>query len=170
MEVKTISVLGAGIMGSGIAQVSATAGYRTVLYDISEEMLGKAQTQTSENLQKGVELKKITREQWELAVSCLEYSTGFSKAATSDFIIEAAPEKIELKIELFTRLHQIAPSHTIFASNTSALSITEMAAASRRPSQFIGMHFFNPVHKMKLVIEFFDIHNVSIMSNCNWTI
>lgn len=151
MEVKTISVLGSGIMGSGIAQVSAAAGYRTILYDISEEMVAKARKQITENLQKGVDLKKVTQEQMDTAMSGLVFSTNFNDAASADFIIEAVPEKIELKIEIYSRLDKLAPEHTIFASNTSALSITEMAASTSRPKKFIGMHFFNPVHKMKLI-------------------
>lgn len=151
MEVKTISVLGAGIMGSGIAHVASAAGYRTILYDISSQMLEKARAQISENLRKGVELKKVTPEQMDAALSRLSFSEDFEAAAKVDFVIEAVPERIELKIETFAGLDGLSPAHTIFASNTSALSITEMAAATRRPQKFIGTHFFNPVHKMKLI-------------------
>jgi 3-hydroxybutyryl-CoA dehydrogenase len=151
MEVKTITVLGAGIMGSGIAHVSAAAGYRTILYDISGAMLETARAHISENLRKGVEHKKILPEQMESTLSRIAYSNNFEQAASSDFIIEAVPEKIELKLETFARLDKLAPTNAIFASNTSALSITEMAAATMRPQKFIGMHFFNPVHKMNLI-------------------
>jgi 3-hydroxybutyryl-CoA dehydrogenase len=138
-------------MGSGIAHVSAAAGFQTILFDISEEILGKAAQQIRANFQKGVELNKVTPGQMESALSLLQTTTRFEDAAQSDFIIEAAPEKIELKIEICSRLDGAAPSHTIFASNTSSLSITEMAAVTTRPGKFIGMHFFNPVHKMKLI-------------------
>jgi 3-hydroxybutyryl-CoA dehydrogenase len=151
MEIKRITVLGAGIMGSGIAHVAATAGYRTNLYDISKEMLAGALTQIRINLQKGVELKKITSEQMENAIENINCCEDLEDVANSDFIIEAVPENIELKLKIYTALDRTAPAHTIFASNTSGLSITEMAAATSRPQKFIGMHFFNPVHKMKLV-------------------
>lgn len=151
MEVKTITVFGAGIMGSGIAHVAAAAGYRTVLYDISNAMLETARAHISENLRKGVEHKKVLPEHMESTLSRITYSVDFDQAASSDFIIEAVPEKIELKLELFARLDKLACENAIFASNTSALSITEMAAATTRPQKLVGMHFFNPVHRMKLI-------------------
>lgn len=151
MEVKTITVLGAGIMGSGIAHVSATAGFQTRLFDIDGEILRKAQSQIRANLQKGVELNKVTIEQMEAALAHLSLTASFEEAAQADFVIEAVPEKMSLKIETYSKLDRLAPAHTIFASNTSSLSITEMAAVTARPGQFIGMHFFNPVHKMKLI-------------------
>jgi 3-hydroxybutyryl-CoA dehydrogenase len=151
MQVKTITVLGGGIMGSGIAHVSALAEYKTCLFDISAEMLTRARDQIQSNLKKGVELNKLTQPQMDAAISNLSYSQNFEEASRSDFIIEAIPEDISLKIETFGKLDSLSPAHTIFASNTSSLSITEMAAATRRPSKVIGMHFFNPVHKMKLV-------------------
>ena len=151
MEIKKITVLGAGIMGSGIAHVAAAAGYRTNLYDISKEMLAGALGQIRINLQKGVELKKITPEQMEDAMSSINCCEDLEEVADSDFIIEAVPENIELKLKIYSSLDRSAPGHTIFASNTSGLSITEMAASTSRPQKFIGMHFFNPVHKMKLV-------------------
>jgi 3-hydroxybutyryl-CoA dehydrogenase len=151
MDIKTISVLGAGIMGSGIAHVAATANFRTYLYDISHDILKKAEAQIRANLQKGVELKKLTSEQMNHALANLLFTTDFDDAANVDLVIEAVPEKIELKIETYSNLDRIAPAHAIFASNTSSLSITEMAAVTNRPGKFIGMHFFNPVHKMKLI-------------------
>ena len=151
MEIKTVGVVGAGIMGSGIAYVSALAGYRTMLYDISKEILDRAHSQIQSNLQKGIELKKLTREQVEAALADLSLTVDFEQAAQSDFLVEAVPESIELKIKTFAELDRKAPTHAILASNTSGLSITEMAAATTRPEKFIGMHFFNPVHKMKLI-------------------
>lgn len=149
--VKTVSVIGSGIMGAGIAHVAATGGFRTVLYDISRDVLNKAQEQITDNLRKGLALGKVTQEQMDEALSRLAFSVELEDAAGSDFIIEAVPERIDLKLELFSRLDQMSPRGSIFASNTSALSITEMAGSTTRPHQFIGMHFFNPVHKMKLV-------------------
>lgn len=151
MEIKSISILGAGIMGAGIAHVAAAAGFSTILYDISNEILTKAVGQIRNNLQKGVELKKMTQEQMDGALSKISTATKFNDAARADFVVEAVPENIDLKIKTFAELDRLSPPHTIFASNTSALSITEMAAATNRPKKMIGMHFFNPVHKMKLV-------------------
>ncbi len=151
MHVKTITVLGAGIMGSGIAHVSAQAGYTTRLFDISAEMLSRARDQIQSNLKKGIELNKLTQPQMDATISNLTYSQSFEESSQADFIIEAIPEDIALKIETYGKLDSLSPAHAIFASNTSSLSITEMAAVTRRPSKVIGMHFFNPVHKMKLV-------------------
>ncbi|MCI0415177.1 3-hydroxyacyl-CoA dehydrogenase [bacterium] len=151
MEIKKISVLGAGIMGAGIAHVAAAGGFRTQLYDISKEILEGALKQIRSNLQKGVELKKITQAQMEAAISNIDCCEDLDKAAQADFIIEAVPENIALKLKIYSALDKAAPRETCFASNTSGLSITEMAAATSRPDKFIGMHFFNPVHKMKLV-------------------
>ena len=151
MNIKKITVLGAGIMGSGIAHVSAGAEYQTILYDISNDMLAGALKQIRTNMEKGVELKKITAEQMENALSRIKTTESLEEAANTDFIIEAVPEKMDLKLKLYSALDAMASAHTCFASNTSGLSITEMAAATERPKKFIGMHFFNPVHKMKLV-------------------
>jgi 3-hydroxybutyryl-CoA dehydrogenase len=151
MEVKTVSVLGAGIMGAGIAQVAAVGGMPAKLYDISDEILERAFHQIQDNLQKAVELKKITADQLNAALANIALTEDFAEAAKADFVIEAVPEDLDLKIETFSELDRLSPSHTIFASNTSALSITEIAAATNRPQKTIGMHFFNPVHKMKLI-------------------
>jgi 3-hydroxybutyryl-CoA dehydrogenase len=150
-DIKTIGVLGAGIMGSGIAHVSALAGYRTILYDISNEILDRSEKQIRSNLQKGVDLGKVTKDEMDDALALLTLTLNFDEAARTDFLIEAVPEKIDLKIQTFSELDRKAPPHAIFASNTSGLSITEMAACVKRPQKLIGMHFFNPVHKMKLI-------------------
>jgi 3-hydroxybutyryl-CoA dehydrogenase len=151
MNIKTVSVIGGGIMGSGIAHISAAAGFHTQLYDISNDILVRSLTQITTNLQKGVEFKKLTQEQMNAALSNLNVTEHLEQAATADFIIEAVPEVIDLKLKLFGKLDKLAPKDSCFASNTSGLSITEMAAATERPQKFIGMHFFNPVHKMKLI-------------------
>jgi 3-hydroxybutyryl-CoA dehydrogenase len=151
MQIKNIAVIGGGIMGSGIAHVSAIAGYSTLLFDIVPAVLDRAKQQITANFQKGIELKKLTTEQMTAALNNLTFTDNFEQISHSDFIIEAIPENMSLKIETFAKLDSLSPQHTIFASNTSSLSITEMAAATQRPKKVIGMHFFNPVHKMKLI-------------------
>jgi 3-hydroxybutyryl-CoA dehydrogenase len=150
--VRAIAVIGAGIMGQGIAQVSAMGGFTTVLNDISQEVLAAAHKKIRSQLEKGVEIGKVTPEAMQATLSRLQLQVSLEHTIQNvDFIIEAVPEKIELKLDLFSRLDRICNPHVIFASNTSALSITEMAGATKRPPQVIGLHFFNPVHKMKLV-------------------
>jgi 3-hydroxybutyryl-CoA dehydrogenase len=151
-EILTIAVVGAGIMGRGIAHVAALGGFQTVLNDVSNDLLQKAKDKIQAELSKGVQIGKVTAEDAEAILGRIQLETDLGRAAhNADLAIEAAPEKIDIKLDLFARLDQICPGHTIFASNTSALSITEMASSTKRPYQFIGMHFFNPVHKMKLV-------------------
>jgi 3-hydroxybutyryl-CoA dehydrogenase len=151
-QISTIAVLGAGTMGRGIAHVSAQAGYQTHLYDTSAEALKKAEASIHRNLAKGVELKKVDPQVAERARQCLGlYDNLLDAVERADLVIESVPESIALKIETFRGVALHAPEHALFASNTSALSITEMAAATGRPERFAGMHFFNPVHVMKLI-------------------
>jgi 3-hydroxybutyryl-CoA dehydrogenase len=150
-DVATVVVIGAGIMGTGIAHVAALGGFKTVLNDVSDELLQKAREGIRKDLQKGVELGKIENAVSDV-LNRLALDSVLDRAAKdADLVIEAVPEKIELKLDVFARLDGICAPYTLFASNTSALSITEMAGATKRPDRFIGMHFFNPVHKMKLV-------------------
>ncbi len=152
MEVKTIAVIGAGLMGRGIALVAAAAGYQTVLEDISGQMLDQALGEIRANLDDAVARGKTTRAEADAALARIRPETVIHNSVReADLLIEAIPEDLESKIEVFTQLDQAAPPHTIFASNTSALSITEIAAVTYRPQQFLGMHFFNPAHKMKLL-------------------
>lgn len=152
MEVRTVAVIGAGIMGRGIAHVSAMGGIRTVLSDVSAAVLEKAKTAIQKDLDKGVALGKVTAESAKSAMEHLSVDTDMQRAAQgAELVIEAIPEKIALKLETFAALDKTCVAETIFATNTSSLSITEMAGATQRPDRFIGMHFFNPVHKMKLV-------------------
>ena len=152
LNIKNITVLGAGIMGRGIAHVSCFGGFHTILYDISEEMLQSAAAGIKKNYDKAVKKNFLTVVQAKEAFSKLELKQDLQEAVSgADFVIEAVPEKIDLKVELYSQLDKLCKPETIFASNTSSLSITEMAAATDRPQQFIGMHFFNPVHIMKLV-------------------
>ena len=150
--IQTLAVLGAGTMGRGIAHVSALAGYKTFLYDPFAAALQKAQAGIHKNLAKGVELGKVDAAAAEAARQNLLLSEEIAAAVESaDLVIEAIPEDMRLKIDTFQDVARAAPESALFASNTSALSITEMAAGSDRPERFAGMHFFNPVHVMKLL-------------------
>ena len=151
MDVKTVMVIGAGQMGSGIAQVCAQSGYQVMVHDIKEEFLDKCFEGINKQLTRQVEKQKITKEEMNQTLSRLRKSTDIQEARLADLVIEAAVENMEMKKSIFTDLDQYAPEHTILASNTSSLSITEIAAATDRPEKVIGMHFMNPVPVMKLV-------------------
>jgi 3-hydroxybutyryl-CoA dehydrogenase len=152
MDVKTVAVLGAGTMGHGIAHAAMAAGFETVLYDVSPAQLDKGKAAIDAVIQKGVELGKVSAEDAAAMRSRLRLSAVVAEAvADADIVIEAAPEKIDLKLSLFREVEAAAPAQAVFASNTSALSITDMAAVLNNPARLGGMHFFNPVHRMKLV-------------------
>lgn len=151
-SIETIAVLGAGTMGRGIAHVAALGGYRTRLFDVSAEALGKARATTHRNLDKGVAIGKVDAGAAARAKELLSLHESIAEAvADADLVIEAVPESMALKVETFRTVVASCPAHALLASNTSALSITEMAAATDRPERFAGMHFFNPVHVMRLV-------------------
>ena len=151
-EVGTIAVIGAGIMGRGIAHAAALGGYRTILEDILPASLRKAENEIRANLGKAVELGKVRKEEADAAIARIEYAGTVEEAArAADLVIEAVPEEMESKIEIFTLLDKVCRPGTIIASNTSSLSITEIASVTYRASKCLGMHFFNPVHKMKLL-------------------
>ncbi len=150
--IHQIAVLGAGTMGRGIAHISALAGYTTNLYDVDSEQLGAAERSIHRNLDKGVEIGKLEAEAAVGAKERLALENDLAAAvADADLVIEAAPEVMELKVELFRQVSIHCSAEALFASNTSALSVTEMAGATGRPERFAGTHFFNPVHLMKLL-------------------
>jgi 3-hydroxybutyryl-CoA dehydrogenase len=151
LRVKKIGVVGAGIMGRGIAQVAATGGFQTVLQDVDAAQLEAALATVRRGLDKLVELQKLSPAEAEAAGARLRTTTDLREASQdADLVVEAAPERIDLKLRIFQELERLAGPATIFASNTSSLSITEMAGATRRPERVVGMHFFNPVPRMVL--------------------
>ena len=152
MSIQNVAVLGAGIMGRGIAHVAALGGYNTVLQDTSREQLEKATNDIGAILEKGVAMGRVTDSEAVEARRRLRTVASLDDAARqADLVIEAVPERMDLKVEIFAQLDRVAPAHAILASNTSSLSITEMAAATHRAPQVVGMHFFNPVQRMKLL-------------------
>jgi 3-hydroxybutyryl-CoA dehydrogenase len=152
MEVKTIGVIGAGAMGRGIAYAAACGGYRTILEDVSPEMLEQGIAYIRQNLEQGLARGKVTEEQRNIALANLTTSRSVEDLCReADLLIEAVPEEMEVKLEIFTIFDKFALPAAILASNTSSLSITELAAITFRAEHCIGMHFFNPVPKMKLL-------------------
>ena len=152
MEVKTIGVIGAGAMGRGIAYAAAYGGYRTILEDVSPEMLEQGIAYIRQNLEQGLARGKVTEEQRNIALANLTTSRSVEDLCReADLLIEAVPEEMEVKLEIFTIFDKFALPAAILASNTSSLSITELAAITFRAENCIGMHFFNPVPKMKLL-------------------
>src|SRR5579862_6088927 len=147
---QKICICGAGTMGSGIAQVSAQSGFDTILYDIGDEFVQKAKSKIESDLQKLVERNKISSADKEIILSKLRFTNNINECKAG-IIIEAIIEKIEAKENLFSQLSQINSSETIFATNTSSLSVTEIAKKIAHPERVIGMHFFNPAPIMKLV-------------------
>ena len=151
MEIRKVGVVGCGLMGSGIAQVAAMAGFPTAVREVSEELLKKGLSSIEKSLAKFVEKGQLTTEQRSQTLWRLKPTTGLDNFADCDLVIEAVSENLELKRKIFTELDGIVKPEAIFASNTSSLSITEMMTATRRAPRFLGLHFFNPVPLMKLV-------------------
>lgn len=149
--IETIAVIGAGTMGHGIAQVAAAAGFRVLLNDVNREALARGVRAIEGNLAKGIQLGKLTEDDRDRTLQLIHGTTKLDECAAADLIVEAAPEKLELKQNILRQLESASDHAFIFASNTSSLSITEIAAHSRRPEAVVGMHFFNPVHIMRLV-------------------
>lgn len=151
MSVQTIMVIGAGQMGSGIAQVCAQAGYSVLLNDLKAEFVERGLAGIKKNLNRQVDKGRMTGDQLDEIVGRITSSHDLHDAGKVDLVIEAAVENMDIKAKIFAQLDEIAPAHAILASNTSSLPITEIAAATKRPEKVIGMHFMNPVPVMKLV-------------------
>ncbi len=149
--IKTVGVAGSGTMGTGIAIVAARAGFRTVVYDTREDALARARKQTEGFFAKSVERKKLSQEQVGRIIASLAGTTDIGALAACDIVIEAVFEDLKVKHELLSRLDKVCPPHALFASNTSTLSITEIAAGSGREDRCVGMHFCLPAQLMKLV-------------------
>jgi 3-hydroxybutyryl-CoA dehydrogenase len=151
MQIKKVGIIGAGTMGNGIAQIFACGGYSVVLCDVEQRFLNRGLETIIRNLEREVGKNKISAEDKESALRQIDPVTDRAKLAECDFIVEAATEKIEIKTEIFRDLDRVARPEVILASNTSSISITKLAALTKRPDKVIGMHFFNPVPVMKLV-------------------
>ena len=151
MQIKTVGVLGCGLMGSGIAQVAAASGYKTLVREVNQGVLDKGLGRMKKFLEDGVAKGKVTAEQRDTTLSNLSGVTDFAAMKDCDIVIEAIIENVDDKIAAFTALEAVVGPNTIFASNTSSLCITELAAKTKRPDRFGGLHFFNPVPLMKLV-------------------
>lgn len=148
---KTIMVIGAGQMGGGIAQVAAQAEYSVILNDINDEFVLRGLGIIEKNLNRSLEKGKLTKEEKDGILGRITKSTSLNDATSADLVIEAAVENMAIKAQIFSQLDVICPEHTILATNTSSLPITEIAAFTKRPDRVIGMHFMNPVPVMKLV-------------------
>ena len=151
MEIRTVGVIGAGTMGSGIAHVFARTGYEVVLVDVEQRFLQRGLDTISKNMEREVAKQKLTSEERETALKRIHGATSRQELSGCDVVVEAATEKLEIKAEIFRELDSICRPEVILASNTSSISITKLAALTRRPDKVIGMHFFNPVPMMKLV-------------------
>ena len=152
MKIRAIAVLGAGTMGHGIAHASIAGGYQTRLYDVTDAAVEKGRASIEAILRKSVELGKAAAADAEAMQRRLMPTSRLDAALQdADFVIEAAPEKIDVKLALFAEIERLAPASAVIASNTSALSLTELAGSMKVPARVAGMHFFNPVHRMKLV-------------------
>ena len=150
-EIKKVGVLGCGLMGSGIAQVAAAAGYTTVVRDVSDAVMAKGKAGIAKSLDKFVEKGKLAAADRDATLARLSYVTDVAALKNCDIVIEAVTEDLELKNDLWKQLDALCPAHTIFASNTSSLTIAAMASATARADRFVGLHFFNPVPLMQLV-------------------
>jgi 3-hydroxybutyryl-CoA dehydrogenase len=150
-EITTVGVLGCGLMGSGIAQTAAAAGFTTICREVSEPFLEKGKAAITGSLTKAVEKGKLDAAARDATLGRLRFTTQVADLKGCDIVIEAVTEDLELKNGMWKELDALCPPHTIFASNTSSLTIAAMAAATQRPSNFVGLHFFNPVPVMKLV-------------------
>jgi 3-hydroxybutyryl-CoA dehydrogenase len=150
-QIKKVGVIGGGLMGSGIAQASAAAGFPTTVREVSEDLCAKSRHSIEKSLAKGIERAKVTAAERDATLKNLRFVTRLEELADSDLFIEAVVEELDVKNSLWSELNRIAHPDAIFASNTSSLTIIAMATASGRPDRMLGLHFFNPVPLMKLV-------------------
>jgi 3-hydroxybutyryl-CoA dehydrogenase len=150
-KIKKVGVIGGGLMGSGIAQVSAAAGFPTTVREVSEDLCAKSRQSIEKTLAKGIERGKVTPDERDETLKKLHFVTRLEDLADADLFIEAVVEELDVKNSLWSQLNRIAQPDAIFASNTSSLTIIAMATASGRPDRMLGLHFFNPVPLMKLV-------------------
>jgi len=150
MKINTIAIAGAGVMGAGIAQVSAMAGYKTILFDLHQTSLDKAKVGIQKNLLKGIERGKLTEETMQNTLANIAYTTNLMDCK-AQMIIEAIVERLDVKIALFNDLHKVNGATCIFGTNTSSIPITQIAAGVSNPERVVGIHYFNPAHIMKLV-------------------
>ena len=150
-EIKKVGVLGCGLMGSGIAELCAKAGYKTAVREVSDEFVKKGRAAIEKSLGRAVEKGKLDADERDQILERISMTTSLSDLKDVDIVIEAVVEDLDIKREMFGELDRVCPQSTIFASNTSSLTITDMAAATSRPDRMVGLHFFNPVPVMKLV-------------------
>src|SRR5690606_30584663 len=150
-EIRRVGVLGCGLMGSGIAEISAKAGYETWVRELNDDLVARGRANITKSLDRAVEKGKLESGVRDEVLGRLKFTTALEELRDVDIVIEAVTEDIELKNEMFRTLDGVCAEHTIFASNTSSLTIAAMAAATNRPHRFVGLHFFNPVPVMKLV-------------------
>lgn len=148
---KNIFVIGAGTMGLDIAQVFASKQFNVTIYDMTDDIITRSAAKLEKGLAKRIERGKMTKENADAITSCLTFTTSYDDVKHADLVIEAIVENVEIKRTVFKNIDTLCPAETIFASNTSSISITEIASATKRPDRFIGMHFFNPATVMKLV-------------------
>jgi 3-hydroxybutyryl-CoA dehydrogenase len=151
MEIKTVGVIGAGQMGSGIAQVAAQAGLKVIMNDIAAEFVDRGMDVIGKSLARMVKKEKISQADQDAILGRIQKSIDLADMAGADFVVEAATERVDLKLDIFRRLDEICPAGVILSSNTSSISITKIAGVTKRPELVIGMHFMNPVPMMKLV-------------------
>lgn len=151
MKIEKVGVVGAGLMGSGIAEISAKAGYDVLVREVDDDASAKGLGRIERSLNRAVEKEKLTADERDAALGRIAFTTEVDALADRDLVIEAIVENLEAKNALFGHLDGICGDHTIFASNTSSLTVTDMAAATNRPDRVVGLHFFNPVPVMKLV-------------------
>jgi 3-hydroxybutyryl-CoA dehydrogenase len=150
-DIKKIAVIGSGTMGNGICQVCAMKGYEVTMVDVKQEFLDRALATLAKSMDRLIKKEKITEDDKKTALGRIKATTDLKAVKDSQLVIEAVTEDLPIKLDIFKKLEDICPPETLFASNTSSLPITQLAAATKRPAQFIGMHFMNPVPMMKLI-------------------